>query len=174
MSVRSASRGSPAASSIRLALRTSSIVETNSANFVRWLGIEPREPVIGYAPRLRVRDAAFDPLRQALDEAEHRGHPVGLLHGLFEEQARRTPGAVALVLVAFFTYASWLTARYALAVDTEPMTTLPWRKSLVYWLAFAGFVAMAVRSAQVAWEDFRRGYSALEKPEAFDTPPGET
>ncbi|HEX3127632.1 MAG TPA: amino acid adenylation domain-containing protein [Thermoanaerobaculia bacterium] len=33
----------------------------------------------------------------ALDETEHRGHPVGLLHGLFEEQARRTPGAVALV-----------------------------------------------------------------------------
>jgi amino acid adenylation domain-containing protein len=26
-----------------------------------------------------------------------RGHPVGLLHGLFEEQARRTPEAVALV-----------------------------------------------------------------------------
>src|SRR3954451_1124875 len=37
MSVRSASRGSPAAKSIRLALRTSSIVETNSANFVRWV-----------------------------------------------------------------------------------------------------------------------------------------
>jgi TRAP-type C4-dicarboxylate transport system permease small subunit len=82
--------------------------------------------------------------------------------------------AVALVLVVFFAYASWLTARYALAVDTEPMTTLPWRKSLVYWLAFAGFLAMAARAAQVAWEDFRRGYSALEKPEAFDTPAGES
>jgi amino acid adenylation domain-containing protein len=33
----------------------------------------------------------------ALDEAGHRGHPVGLLHGLFEAQARRTPDAVALV-----------------------------------------------------------------------------
>jgi amino acid adenylation domain-containing protein len=33
----------------------------------------------------------------ALDEAGHRGHPVGLLHGLFEDQARRTPDAVALV-----------------------------------------------------------------------------
>jgi len=27
----------------------------------------------------------------------HRGHPAGLLHGLFEEQVRRTPDAVALV-----------------------------------------------------------------------------
>src|SRR4051812_13482379 len=37
MSVRSASRGSPAARSIRLALRTSSIVATSSANFFRWV-----------------------------------------------------------------------------------------------------------------------------------------
>lgn len=37
---------------------------------LRSLGIEPREPVIGYAPRLRVRDAAFDPLRQALDRRQ--------------------------------------------------------------------------------------------------------
>src|SRR4051794_21245338 len=35
--VRSHSRGSPAASSIRLALRTSSIVATRSASFVRWV-----------------------------------------------------------------------------------------------------------------------------------------
>src|SRR3954453_22180498 len=35
MSVRSASRGSPAARSIRLALRTSSIVATSSASFTR-------------------------------------------------------------------------------------------------------------------------------------------
>src|ERR687894_2324303 len=35
MSVRSASRGGPEAKSIRLALRTSSIVETRSASFVR-------------------------------------------------------------------------------------------------------------------------------------------
>jgi hypothetical protein len=39
--VRSASRGSPAASSIRLALRTSSIVATRRASFVRWV-LEPR------------------------------------------------------------------------------------------------------------------------------------
>src|SRR3954449_12561522 len=35
--VLSPSRGSPAASSIRLALRTSSIVATRSASFVRWV-----------------------------------------------------------------------------------------------------------------------------------------
>jgi amino acid adenylation domain-containing protein len=33
----------------------------------------------------------------AWDQAEHRGHPEGLLHGLFEAQAQRTPEARALV-----------------------------------------------------------------------------
>ncbi|MFL6195220.1 MAG: amino acid adenylation domain-containing protein, partial [Thermoanaerobaculia bacterium] len=33
----------------------------------------------------------------AWEGAEQRGHPEGLLHGLFEAQARRTPDAVALV-----------------------------------------------------------------------------
>lgn len=37
---------------------------------LRSLGIEPRDPVIGYAPRLRVREAAFEPLRQALDRRQ--------------------------------------------------------------------------------------------------------
>lgn len=37
---------------------------------LRSLGIEPREPVIGYAPRLRVRETAFEPLRQALDRRQ--------------------------------------------------------------------------------------------------------
>ncbi len=37
---------------------------------IRGLGIEPREPVIGYAPRLRVREAAFEPLRTALDRRQ--------------------------------------------------------------------------------------------------------
>ncbi|HET8780219.1 MAG TPA: WYL domain-containing protein [Agromyces sp.] len=37
---------------------------------LRSLGIEPRDPVIGYAPRLRVRETAFEPLRQALDRRQ--------------------------------------------------------------------------------------------------------
>ncbi|WP_353809919.1 helix-turn-helix transcriptional regulator [Agromyces sp. SYSU T00194] len=37
---------------------------------LRSLGVEPREPVIGYAPRLRVRDSAFEPLSQALDRRQ--------------------------------------------------------------------------------------------------------
>ncbi|MCU1414850.1 MAG: transcriptional regulator [Microbacteriaceae bacterium] len=35
---------------------------------LRGLGIVSDEPVLGYAPRLRVRDAAFEPLRSALEK----------------------------------------------------------------------------------------------------------
>jgi proteasome accessory factor B len=34
---------------------------------LRSLGIDSEEPLIGFAPRLRARDAAFDPLREAIE-----------------------------------------------------------------------------------------------------------
>jgi len=75
---------------------------------------------------------------------------------------------VDLAGAVFFAYVAWLVARYAIAVNNEPMTTIDWNKSHVYWLAFAGFVLMVVRSVQVTWINFRQGYSILEKPEAYD------
>lgn len=82
--------------------------------------------------------------------------------------ARVLSTAVDLMRSAFFAYVAWLVMRFALAVNNEPMTTIEWNKSHVYWLAFAGFVLMLVRSIQVTWENWRRGYSILERPEAFD------
>ena len=81
---------------------------------------------------------------------------------------RAAATAVDLLRTAFFLYAAWLVARYALAVNNEPMTTIDWNKSHVYWLCFAGFAAMGLRSLQVSWENWRRGYSNLERPEAFE------
>lgn len=83
------------------------------------------------------------------------------------------PGRVLATLVdvartAFFAYAAWLIARYALAVDNEPMTTIDWNKSHVYWLAFAGMALMALRSVQVSVQHLRQGFSALERPQAYD------
>lgn len=78
--------------------------------------------------------------------------------------------AVDGLVIAFFGYASWLLARYALAVDNEPMTTIDWNKSHVYWLAFAGMAAMTLRACQVAVLHWRAGYSSLERPEAFEAP----
>ena len=75
---------------------------------------------------------------------------------------------VDIARTVFFAYVAWLVMRYALAVNNEPMTTIDWNKSHVYWLAFAGFVLMVVRSVQVTWINFRQGYSILERPEAYD------
>jgi TRAP-type C4-dicarboxylate transport system permease small subunit len=78
--------------------------------------------------------------------------------------------AVDIAAIAFYGYASWLVARYALAVDNEPMTTINWNKSHVYWLAFSGFALMTVRGVQVAVGNWRRGFSALQNPGFFDSP----
>jgi len=75
---------------------------------------------------------------------------------------------VDLAGAVFFAYVAWLVARYAIAVNNEPMTTIDWNKSHVYWLAFAGFALMALRAVQVSWINWRQGYSILERPEAFD------
>ena len=80
---------------------------------------------------------------------------------------RALSSAMDVLAIVFFGYVTWLVARYALAVDNEPMTTIAWNKSHVYWLAFAGFALMALRAVQVAIENWRRSYSVLEKPEAF-------
>jgi len=76
--------------------------------------------------------------------------------------------AVDIAAFAFYSYGAWLVARYALAVDNEPMTTINWNKSHVYWLAFAGFALMSLRALQVGIENWRRGFSALQNPGYFD------
>ena len=75
---------------------------------------------------------------------------------------------VDLLQIAFFCYVAWLFSRYALAVNNEPMTTIQWNKSHVYWLAFAGMFLMALRSIQTTYLHWRQGYSALTRPEAYD------
>ncbi len=82
-------------------------------------------------------------------------------------------GRVAATLVdavntVCFGYVAWLMATFALAMDAEPMTTIAWSKSHVYWLAFAGMGLMALRSVQVSCIHWRQGFSALERPEAYD------
>jgi len=94
---------------------------------------------------------------------------VNILYRYLPKPAARVLATlVDLAGTAFFAYVAWLVARYALAVNNEPMTTIDWNKSHVYWLAFAGFVLMVVRSLQVTWIHFRQGYSILERPEAYD------
>ena len=75
---------------------------------------------------------------------------------------------IDVIRTAFFAYAIWLVYRYISLVGDEPMTTLFWNKAYVYWVAFAGFVMMFVRSVQVSVQNWRQGYSILENPSAYD------
>ncbi len=94
---------------------------------------------------------------------------VNLVYRYLPEPAGRVLStAVDIAAIAFYGYASYLVARYALAVDNEPMTTINWNKSHVYWLAFAGFALMTLRGIQVAVGNWRRGFSALQNPGFFD------
>jgi TRAP-type C4-dicarboxylate transport system permease small subunit len=46
--------------------------------------------------------------------------------------------------------------------------TIDLPRSLVFYSVFAAWVLMLLRAIQVARGNWRRGYSVLERPEAFD------
>lgn len=76
---------------------------------------------------------------------------------------------VDLLRVGFLGYVTLLVWKYTEIVGDEPMTTLiTWPKNAVYWVALAGFAIMTIRAVQIAWKNWRQGYSILEKPQAYD------
>jgi TRAP-type C4-dicarboxylate transport system permease small subunit len=82
--------------------------------------------------------------------------------------ARVLSTAIDIIRVAFFAYAIKLVWTFIVIVADEPMTTIQYPKGIFYYVVFAGFVMMFVRACQVAVENWRRGYSILERPGAFD------
>lgn len=76
--------------------------------------------------------------------------------------------AIDALRVAFFAYAIKIVYRYIDLVAEEQMTTVQYPKGYFYWIVFAGFVLMLIRSVQVAWQNWTRGYSILTRPSAFD------
>ena len=74
--------------------------------------------------------------------------------------------AVDVVRVAFFVAAVVLTLMMMLRLGSNSrMTMVDLPMNWVYGVCLLGFAAMAARAVQVAWIHFRRGYSALERPE---------
>lgn len=85
--------------------------------------------------------------------------------------ARALATAVDLIRTLFFAYAAWLVWRFMSLIEGETMTTVNLPKNLVYGAVCIGFILMFVRSVQVSIVNWRRGYSILERPEAFDAAP---
>jgi TRAP-type C4-dicarboxylate transport system permease small subunit len=79
--------------------------------------------------------------------------------------------AIDALKIAFFAYLAVLVWRFMSIVGEEEMTTIQLPKNLVYGAVLIGVVVMLVRALQSAWRNWRRGYSALERPDSFDAPP---
>lgn len=82
--------------------------------------------------------------------------------------ARALSTAIDLIRIAFFGYVIRLVWLFSQVVADERMTTIKFPKGFVYYVVLFGFVMMFARSIQVAAENWRRGYSILERPGAFD------
>ena len=96
-------------------------------------------------------------------------HVDVLYHYLPERAGRVLALSVDVIRVGFFAYASWLMWRYVSIVARERMVTVDLPRRWFFYLVLAGFVLMFVRSIQVAIGNYRRGYSVLERPGAFET-----
>lgn len=87
-----------------------------------------------------------------------------------ERFARHLATAVDLVRIVFFGFAVVLTAQMMARLGGNVrMTVVDLPMNVVYGVCLLAFGAMLVRSLQLAWIHFRRGYSVLERPElAFE------
>jgi TRAP-type C4-dicarboxylate transport system permease small subunit len=99
----------------------------------------------------------------------YRYLPAGLARGLST--------AVDIVRIVFFAYAAVLTWQMMGKMGNYKMTIIDLPMNIVYGVCLAGFAFCAFRSVQVAIENWRRGYSVLERPdiaieETLDEEPG--
>ncbi len=75
---------------------------------------------------------------------------------------------VDLIRLVFLAYLAYLVWKYIELVGDEQMTTLRWPKNIIYWLTLFGFSMMVIRAGQITWRNAKLGFSALEKPQAYD------
>jgi TRAP-type C4-dicarboxylate transport system permease small subunit len=75
---------------------------------------------------------------------------------------------VDIVRIVVFFYLAWLVWRYSEIISDEMMTTIQFPKMPVFMVVFASFMLMGARSVHGAIQNYRRGYSVLERPGAFD------
>ncbi|HUP97867.1 MAG TPA: TRAP transporter small permease [Usitatibacter sp.] len=75
---------------------------------------------------------------------------------------------VDVVRVAFFAYCIWLTILLMQKIGSSRMAIIDWPIGILYGFVALGFVLMTWRAIGVAWDNWKRGYSVLERPELAD------
>ena len=73
---------------------------------------------------------------------------------------------VDLVQIAFLAYAVVLTWQMMQKMGTYKMTIVDLPMNLVYGFCLVGFACSAIRAVQVAIQNWRRGYSVLDRPDS--------
>ena len=73
--------------------------------------------------------------------------------------------AVDVMRIVFFALAVGLTVQMMMRMGSLQMTIVDLPMNSIYGICAFGFAAAAVRSVQVAIENWRRGFSVLERPE---------
>jgi TRAP-type transport system small permease protein len=91
---------------------------------------------------------------------------VDFLYRLLPAPAGRVLStAVDAIRIAFFAVAVGLTIQMMMRMGSLQMTIVDLPMNLIYGVCAFGFAAAALRSVQVMLENWRRGFSALERPE---------
>ena len=76
--------------------------------------------------------------------------------------------AVDVVRIAFLAYCVWLTWLLITKIGGSRMAIVDLPMGIVYGVVMFGFALMTARAVQVAWQNWKRGYSVLERPEFAD------
>ena len=79
--------------------------------------------------------------------------------------ARFLSTAVDVIRIGFLGYAAYLTVVLTSKIGRQQMAIIDWPIGLIYAFVLLGFVMMCFRAVQVAVQNWRRGYSVLERPE---------
>lgn len=95
-------------------------------------------------------------------------HVDVLYHFLPPKAGRVLALIVDLLAICFFAYMTLLVWRFVGIVAHQRMISIDVPRSFLFYTLFAAFFLMFMRSIQVFVADVRRGYSVLERPEAFD------
>ena len=94
---------------------------------------------------------------------------VDLVYRLIPRRAGRVLSTIVdAVRIAFFSFAAVLTWQMMEKMANYKMTIIDLPMNLVYGVCMVGFACAALRSVQVAVLNWRRGYSALERPDLAD------
>ena len=75
---------------------------------------------------------------------------------------------VDAIRIAFLGYCVWLTISLMQKIGSQRMAVIDWPIGIVYGFVAFGFALMTWRAIEVARDNWKRGYSVLERPELAD------